>query len=90
MLVPSSVCAHLLYQRLGTVTYWNATGMQSLRDVCPTSSARQLACYSNLPGTVSAHSPPLAELRLCRVLDKCAAEAPVGVLRIYSVVPQKP
>ncbi len=30
MLIPSSVCMHLLYQRLGMIAYWNATGMQSL------------------------------------------------------------
>ncbi len=44
MLVPSNVCTHLLYQRLGPIAYWNATGMQSLRDVCPTSSDMEGFC----------------------------------------------
>ncbi len=41
MLVPSSVCTHLLYQRLGTITHWNAVVI----DLCPTSS-RSVACVA--------------------------------------------
>ncbi len=50
MLVPSSVCTHLLYHRLGTITYWNAI----VTDICPT--------YMYLHWMETTYSVPVAYL----------------------------